>query len=1089
MRGARPKFAILAIALMVYASVPLSLTAGPNQPQALRGVIDLRAWDFETDGAIALSGEWSFSWMRFLDPTAAGSDPDEPDAYVEVPGSWAGTEIANEAIGPDGAATYRLTVLLPPNPPPLMLYQRQIDTSSEIYANGQLIAANGSPGIGSEETRARVAVRPLLLPPSPDGQLRLTYHAANFDNDIGGLWERIDLGTAGQIISEREWNLFKEFFLFGAFILAAIYHVGLFASRRKDLPALLFGLFCLIMAFRIPFTAETTIHMFVSDISYRAYKQWDHSLIYLAAPIFTAFAATLFARGRARRAPIMYSLVSLPFLLCVLILPTRAFVELLGYYELLLIINIVWLLGLLIVATFRKREGAAVSLAGLGFLFATIINDILASHVIIKAPYVMPIGMFVFIFSQAYMLSRLFARAYNTAESLSLELKTKNNELTRLDQLKDEFLANTSHELRTPLNGIIGIADSLIAGIAGNLNATMRANLALISAGGRRLSGLVNDLLDFSKLRNRDIELRLRTVDISSAVDVALALTGPLVGEKKLRLINQCPDLLVEADEDRLDQILLNLIGNAIKFTEHGEIVVNARRLDSEGGHMIAVTVEDTGIGIPAGRLEAVFESFVQADGSISREYGGTGLGLSITRSLVELHGGHIRAERRDEGGSRLTFTLPAAALDAVAPGESAGIGRALPDAQVPSTDGPAEREPAETGAPEEGAIRDVPSVAGLSRILIVDDDPVNLQVLQNHLQLARYSVVECHTGQEALALIEQGERFDLILLDVMMPRLSGYEVCRLVRDSFSRTELPVIMLTAKNRISDLIAGLEHGANDYLVKPFDSRELLARVGTLLDLKRAAQSQSQLAALESELDIARLIQESLIPREVPRVPGLTLAARYRTMERVGGDFYDFAPLDDHRLGVLVADVSGHGVPAALIVSMLKVAFWFYQTDFTQPERLFRRLNESLLGNTRNEFVTACYVFVDAKNRTLTIASGGHPPVYLWKGSSGELRALRPEGRLLAFFEDGMFGQQTVSLDPGDRLVLYTDGFLEAGSRSTGIFGEARFEDCIRQGANLKAESLADLLIESVAEWSGGADLIGDDVALVVIDIDS
>ena len=229
--------------------------------------------------------------------------------------------------------------------------------------------------------------------------------------------------------------------------------------------------------------------------------------------------------------------------------------------------------------------------------------------------------------------------------------------LLRADALKDEFLANTSHELRTPLNGIIGIGQSMLDGATGSLTDEQRRNLAMVVASGRRLTNLVNDLLDFSKLRHETIELRRRPTDLHALADLVLTVSRALIGKRSLRLFNRVdPDVpLVEVDEDRIQQVLFNLIGNAIKFTPSGTVEVSARVVDG----WLHTTVSDTGIGIDENQFEEIFKLFSQGDGSAAREQGGTGLGLAITRQLVELHGGTIGVE--SEAGSRLPIHLPPA--------------------------------------------------------------------------------------------------------------------------------------------------------------------------------------------------------------------------------------------------------------------------------------------------------------------------------------------------------------------------------------------------------------------------------------------
>lgn len=389
--------------------------------------------------------------------------------------------------------------------------------------------------------------------------------------------------------------------------------------------------------------------------------------------------------------------------------------------------------------------------------------------------------------------------------------------LKKADRIKDEFLANTSHELRTPLHGIIGIAESLYEGAAGEQPAATRRDLGLIVSSGRRLASLVNDILDFAKLKQGDIGIGKRAVDIRRLCEVVLNLSLPLVKGRPVELRNRIPESFpaVLGDEDRIQQILHNLVGNAVKFTHRGEVVVAAGIRDG----MAEISVTDSGIGIRPDRLADIFKSFEQADASITREYGGTGLGLSITKTLVELHGGEIRVSSEPGNGSCFTFTLPLAA-DAAREVPPAILARPVPAAEPP---GPLPQTPR-------------PDSTGPT-ILVVDDEPVNRQVLLNQLSPEGFRVVEAASGEEALRISAAGPRPDLVLLDLMMPRMSGYEVCRKLRDAWQASELPVIMLTAKNQVSDLVEGFGVGANDYIAKPCSRSELLARVRTHLGLAK------------------------------------------------------------------------------------------------------------------------------------------------------------------------------------------------------------------------------------------------------------
>ncbi|MCX6583709.1 MAG: ATP-binding protein [Candidatus Aminicenantes bacterium] len=401
--------------------------------------------------------------------------------------------------------------------------------------------------------------------------------------------------------------------------------------------------------------------------------------------------------------------------------------------------------------------------------------------------------------------------------------RTVSERLRLVDKLKDEFLSNTSHELRTPLNGIIGIAESLMDGVTGKLPPETKTNLSMIASSGKRLANLVNDILDFSRLKNKNLELQKKPLDIRSISDVVLTISRPLTGNKELELINAVEPGLppVEADENRLQQIILNLVGNAVKFTDSGTITISA----NVKGDMLHIRVEDTGIGIPDEKFEIIFESFEQVEGSTARPYGGTGLGLAITKKLVELHGGEIWVESIIGKGSTFTFTLPISQEMVI---EKPGIESSPGGIPVFETSKLIEEQNG-TGIPQGNQ----PSCD--FHIMVVDDDPVNRQVIRNFLAMQNCLVTEASSGAEALKFLQDKNPFNLILLDIMMPRMSGYEVCRKIRERYPVNELPIIFITAKNQDADLVTAFNEGGNDFIAKPVSKGELLARIQTHLKL--------------------------------------------------------------------------------------------------------------------------------------------------------------------------------------------------------------------------------------------------------------
>jgi len=423
--------------------------------------------------------------------------------------------------------------------------------------------------------------------------------------------------------------------------------------------------------------------------------------------------------------------------------------------------------------------------------------------------------------------------ALEKEKETQVQLRKAKEAAEAANEAKNQIMANTSHELRTPLHGIINLADLIRIGASGPVSPQAVQDLEMIINSASRLNSLVNDILDFSKLQKQQLEIQHKPVDLFQVAENSLALLKPLHREKPIDLQNELTkDLpLVDGDEDRIQQILLNLLGNALKFTESGEVRLSAVIQDG----WIELAVADTGIGIPQDKQERIFDAFEQGDASTERTHGGTGLGLSVAKQLVELHGGRIWLESVVGQGSVFRFTLPcssASEQERTEPVVSKKVNttKALPVAvaTVPVVE-------EETGSePNVDLLVDDPSEV---TILVVDDEPINRQVLRNQLEMVGYRVEVAIDGLQGLKLLEKLNP-QVILLDVMMPRLSGYQTCYRIRQKYSASELPIILLTAKDQPEDTVRGFQHGANDYLTKPFSREELLIRVQFHLKLSKA-----------------------------------------------------------------------------------------------------------------------------------------------------------------------------------------------------------------------------------------------------------
>jgi len=343
--------------------------------------------------------------------------------------------------------------------------------------------------------------------------------------------------------------------------------------------------------------------------------------------------------------------------------------------------------------------------------------------------------------------------------------------------------------------------------------------------------------------------------------------------------------------------------------------------------------------------------------------------------------------------------------------------------------------------------------------------------------------------GVKALELANMEPTPGLVLLDVIMPHMDGYEVCKHLKGDSKTRDIPVIFLTGKTDVVDETHGFEVGAVDYIHKPFSPPIVTARVRTQLMLRDAHETVArQLATMNSELEMARQVQSSILPREIPELSGLEIVARYLPMRSVAGDFYDFLVVDDKHVGILIADVSGHGLPSALIASMLQSALAWQRPHASDPGEVLSGLNRSITGKFERYFVTAAYLFVDLENGTFQYAGAGHPPLLMWQAKLGRASEYVENGLMLGPFATSTYSSVSFSLEHSDRIVLFTDGIVEAKNPSGTEFGVDRVRQILQTKHDLPLGRFADAVLYGLSDWSEHA--IGssqsDDMTLLAID---
>lgn len=550
-----------------------------------------------------------------------------------------------------GYGTYHLQVQLTPRTMKndYGIRTQNIRMAHRVFIDGKEIGGKGLPG------KTKATDIQLNLPftgfTSIEGNTAdIIIQVSNYSYSSGGIVAPILFGDEHSILKSQQQDWLKDLMALFGFILPAAFFLLLFRLRRTEKELRFLGLFSLsgavyalthgekLLGTFVPFLTNNEIlriQLLSSAFAYYfllrymdarvpgAVHQWFVRLAVVLIITQTIVGITL--------PPTLFSSLELPMLLISLVVM---------FYTLRAMFY--WLKG--------RPNDSHFALVSMMSILMVVVLYTLGAFTTLDTAFFALIELLLFVFAQMIVTAIRFAQSFRDVEALS-------ERLLAIDSLKDEFMANTSHELRTPLHGIINIAQSMLEGAAGAVTPKQAKNLSMITSTGKRLSLLVNDILDFAKLKNSEIELKRVAVDLESVARTVVEVSGFTFEDKPVILIQQWPQSLplVEADEDRLRQVLYNLLGNAYKYTEQGEIRLYA----SVEGDWVKVSVADTGVGIALDKQEDIFQAYEQSNGTIERLNNGTGLGLSITRKLVELGGGEIWVESEPGQGSTFHFTLP----------------------------------------------------------------------------------------------------------------------------------------------------------------------------------------------------------------------------------------------------------------------------------------------------------------------------------------------------------------------------------------------------------------------------------------------
>ncbi len=811
---------LFALALIGARMAWISYFDQTDQPRAADGLLDLRGWDWER-GMVALDGQWEFYPGQWL----TGGESSRPDAQkITVPGGWNAYLPGDGSPDgqPFGYGSYRLMIRVDPGTDTTFSVRvPSVRSSSTLYVNGRKLAGSGVPSDSQQTYTARNLPYVASFTADRSGSIELIMRVANYkDIRPSGIIRSVKLGTEGAIAREAQLSVSLQGLAAVVFLIHAGYALILYLIGTRERKLLFFSLLTFsVMTMDAFGSNEKVLHQYL-PVDY----DWGFKFVHLSM----AGVAYSLLQCVSQQLPAFWRRISPWFsLLCggaalfALFLPATYILKIQPLYGAVVAVSVV----VTIISMVRTSVKDVAGNVPLLFALIAFANNSLWWSIDILTGIKVMYYPFDLILSTAFYASVWF-KSYFQAHA---EMKGLTAKLQDADKKKDQFLANTSHELRNPLHGILNISQGVLERERYLLQERSVKELEVVLSVGRRMSLILNDLLYAMSLQENAPRLQYSSFSIHSVATGVLDMLQSMREGTSVKLVNDIPDDFprVYADENRVVQIVFNLLHNAVKFTYEGEVAIRAR---VERGKVL-VSVSDTGIGMDEEAMKRIFEPYEQIGEDSSRIEGGFGLGLSICKQLISLHGESLQVDSIPGQGSEFTFSLRLAdsrsGEEERKSAASAAIARAESAASLSADFG-------DVAAKSE---EDRLSSADRPRILLIDDDPVNLKVLESILTFESYDMTSVTSANRALDILDEKE-WDLIVSDVMLPRMSGYELTRAIRTRYSISELPILLLTARSQPEDISFGFQAGANEYVTKPVEALELRSRVKALTDVKKS-----------------------------------------------------------------------------------------------------------------------------------------------------------------------------------------------------------------------------------------------------------
>lgn len=823
-------------ALMAMRGVWSGLFYTSDQYRAVNGVLDLRGKDLDQSSVMYLNGEWSFYPETFITQKEI-LEKSVLSRNIQVPGDW-GDVLNPESGSSYGYGTYRLRILTDPLQSSVSFWFKGIQAASEIEINGKSDGGMGIVAQDASEYVPRSTSYTSTYEMEGATEIDLVIRTTNFESAYqGGITIPIRFGSQAEVDFVHWYSIGFQLVIFLILLLHGVYACILYIFNPKERALLVTALLTISVSIAVLVGHDNVLLLWL-PINYTwAIKIRLISLLWQNVFILLLFSHFIRAPLRKEWLRVHHAAVA-AFTVLLLAVPASIVNAIIHFniFNAFYFISFVWfvyIVGTMMIKKQTDKDMVFLLMSSAGIISNLVWSIIETARDVTTVYYPIDIVFAITGFS-AYWFKKYFR---NSRENVEL-----NKQLQKADKIKDQFLANTSHELRTPLHGIMNIAHNVVTKEKARLDESSLEDIQLLITISRRMSHLLGDLLDVVRLKEHRIILQQQPLQIQSIVPGVIAMLQFLAERKPVILKMEIPESmpLVMADEQRLVQILYNLLHNALKYTDEGTISVSA---DIQEGHVL-IHIEDTGAGMDEETRMRIFLPYEQGSSGIN-DGQGIGLGLSICKQLVELHGGVLTVRSERGKGSVFSFDLPLAEESYSSVSELPLIWEQAMEMMEDAPGGFLFPHP-EMGEMEASAILPPLLKEERANILAVDDDPINLNVLSSILSTESYTITTASSGEEVMKLLRT-QQWDLLIADVMMPHMSGYELTQKVREQFSMSELPVLLLTARSQPPDIYTGFASGANDYVTKPVDALELKYRIRALISLKQSINERLRMEA--------------------------------------------------------------------------------------------------------------------------------------------------------------------------------------------------------------------------------------------------